>query len=57
MPVRHLLEDIRAEPFPEFHHALLMTQRPEVAALQKLPELTDGRKERIFKGGVFLLFR
>ena len=25
MPVRNLLEDIHAQPFPEFHHALLMT--------------------------------
>jgi len=33
MPVRNLLEDIHAEPFPEFHHALLMTRGAEVAAL------------------------
>jgi len=24
MPVRYLLEDIHAEPFPEFHHAFLV---------------------------------
>ena len=24
MPVRNFLEDIRAEPFSEFHHAFLM---------------------------------
>jgi hypothetical protein len=33
MPVEDLLEDIHAEPFPEFHHALLMTGRTEMAAL------------------------
>jgi hypothetical protein len=30
MPVRYLLEDIHAEPFPEFHNALLMTGRTEM---------------------------
>jgi hypothetical protein len=33
MPVRNLLEDIHAEPFPEFHHALLMTRRTEMTVL------------------------
>ena len=35
MPVRHLFEDIHAEPLAEFHHALLMTGRAEVAALTR----------------------
>ncbi len=28
MPVRNLLEHIHAQPFPELHHALLMTGKP-----------------------------
>ncbi len=41
MPVRDLLEDIRAEPFPEFHHALLMARWAEVATLA-------GKSQQIF---------
>ena len=33
MPVRNLLEDIHAEPFPEFHHPLLMAGGAKMAAL------------------------
>jgi len=33
MPVRDLLEDIHAEPFTEFHHALLIAGRAEMMAL------------------------
>ena len=40
------LEDIHAEPFPEFHHALLMTRRTEVAALA-------GKCQEIFMAAVF----
>ena len=39
MPGRYLLEDIHAEPFPELHHALLMTRRTEIAASEG-----DGRQ-------------
>jgi len=46
MPVRNLLEDIHAEPFPEFHHALLMTRGAEVAALA-------GKCQQIFMAAVF----
>ena len=35
MPVRNLLEDIHAEPFPEFNHALLMAGGAEMAALAR----------------------
>ena len=31
----YLLEDIHAEPLPEFHHALLMAGRAEVTALTR----------------------
>lgn len=33
MPVGDLLEDIRAEPFAELHHALLMAGWAEMTAL------------------------
>jgi hypothetical protein len=33
MPVRDLLENIHAQPLHEFHHALLVAGRVEVAAL------------------------
>jgi len=36
MPGRGLLEDIHAEPLPEFHHPLLMAGWAEVAALVPL---------------------
>ncbi|MDP1989767.1 MAG: hypothetical protein Q8K00_01995, partial [Syntrophales bacterium] len=36
MPVRHLLEDIHAEPLPEFHHALLVTRRTEVVPFARV---------------------
>jgi hypothetical protein len=35
MSVRNLLEDIHAEPLPEFHHPLLMTGWTKVAALAR----------------------
>jgi hypothetical protein len=46
MPVRNLLEDIHAEPLPEFHHTLLMTRGAEVAALA-------GKCQEIFVAAVF----
>jgi hypothetical protein len=46
MTVGHLLEDIHTEPLSEFHHALLMTGRAEVAALAR-----EGQK--IFVAAVF----
>jgi len=33
MTVRNLLEDIRAEPFPEFHYPLLMAGGAKMATL------------------------
>ena len=35
MMVRNLLDDIRAEPFPEFHHAFLMAGRTEMTVLAR----------------------
>ena len=35
MSMRHLLEDIDAEPLPEFHHTLLMAGRAEMTALAR----------------------
>ena len=35
MPVRYLLEDIHAEPFPEFHHPLLMAGGAEMTPLAR----------------------
>jgi hypothetical protein len=35
MSVGYLLEDIHAKPLAEFHHALLVTGRAEVAALAR----------------------
>ena len=46
MPVRYLLEDIHADPFPEFNHELLMTRRTEVAALA-------GECQEIFMAAIF----
>lgn len=46
MPVRDLLEDIHAEPLPEFHHAFLMTGWAEVAALA-------GKSQQVFMAAVF----
>jgi hypothetical protein len=46
MPERYLLEDIYAGPFPEFHHALLMTQRTEMTALA-------GECQEIFMAAIF----
>jgi hypothetical protein len=45
MPVRNLLEDIHAEPFPELHDALLMTGRAEMAALA-------GKCQQIFMAAI-----
>jgi hypothetical protein len=46
MPVRNLLEDVHAQPLPEFHHALLVTGRAEVAALA-------GKCQQVFMAAVF----
>ena len=46
MPVRYLLEDIHAEPLPEFHHVLLMTRRTEMTALA-------GECQEIFMAAIF----
>jgi hypothetical protein len=46
MPVRNLLEDVHAQPLPEFHHALLVTGRAEVAALA-------GKCQQVFMAVVF----
>jgi hypothetical protein len=46
MPVRDLLENIHAEPFPEFHHAFLMAGGAEVAALA-------GKSQQVFVAAVF----
>jgi len=48
MPVRNLLEDIRAEPLPEFYHALLMAGRAEMAALA-------GECQEVLMAAVFTL--
>ena len=45
MPVRNLLEDIHAEPFPEFHHALLVAGWAEMTALAR-----KSREARLFAG-------
>ena len=44
--MRHLLEDIHAEPLAEFHHALLMAGWAEMAALAR-----EG--QQIFMAAVF----
>ena len=46
MPVGNLLEDIHAEPFPEFHHALLMAGGTEMTALA-------GKGQQIFMAAIF----
>ncbi len=46
MPVRDLLENIHAEPLPEFHHAFLMAGGAEVAALA-------GKRQQVFMAAVF----
>jgi len=46
MPMGDLLEDIHAEPFAEFHHALLMAGWAEMAALA-------GEGQKIFMAAVF----
>jgi hypothetical protein len=48
MPVRNLLENIHAEPFPEFHHALLVAGWAEMAALAR-------KCQQIFVAAVFAL--
>ena len=48
MPVRNLLEYLHAQPLPEFHHALLMARRAEVAALA-------GKCQQVFMAAVFAL--
>lgn len=46
MPVGGLFEDIHAQPLSEFHHALLMAERAEVAALA-------GKGKEVFMAAVF----
>jgi len=46
MPVRNLLEDFHTQPFPEFHHALLVTGRAEVPAF-------TGECQEVFVAAVF----
>jgi hypothetical protein len=46
MPMGNLLEDVHAQPFPEFHHALLMAGGAEVTALA-------GEGEQVFMAAVF----
>jgi hypothetical protein len=46
MAVGYLFEDIHAQPFPEFHHALLMAGGAEVAAL-------TGKCKQIFMAAIF----
>ena len=46
MSVGNLLEDIHAEPFPEFHHALLMARWTEMTALA-------GEGQKIFMTAIF----
>ncbi|MDO9585021.1 MAG: hypothetical protein Q7I93_00890 [Syntrophales bacterium] len=48
MPVRNLLDDIHAQPFPEFHHPLPMTGGAEVAPLA-------GKCQEIFVAIIFTL--
>ena len=35
MPVQNLLENVQAEPLPEFHHAFLVTGRAEMTAFTR----------------------
>lgn len=46
MTMGHILEDIHAQPFPEFHHALLVAGRAEMAAFTR-----EGKQ--IFVAAVF----
>jgi hypothetical protein len=46
MPVRNLLEDIHAEPLPEFHYALLM------AGWTKMPSFTR-KCQQVFMAAIF----
>jgi hypothetical protein len=46
MPVGYLLEHIHAEPFPEFHHPLLMAGGAEMTALAR-------KCQEIFMAAVF----
>jgi hypothetical protein len=48
MPVGNLLENIHAEPFPEFHDALLMARWTEMTALA-------GKGQQILVTAVFTL--
>jgi hypothetical protein len=49
MSVRNLLEDVHAQPFPEFHHAFLVAGGAEVAALA-------GKSKQIFVAAVFAFY-
>ena len=49
MPVGNLLEDIHAEPFPEFHHALLMARWAEMTALA-------GEGQEIFMAAILAFY-
>ena len=46
MPVGNLLENIHAQPFPEFHHALLVAGRAEVAEFA-------GEGQEVFVAAIF----
>ena len=46
MSVRNLLDDIHAEPFPEFHHPLLVAGWAEMTALA-------GKCQEVFMAAVF----
>ena len=47
MTVRNLLEDIHAEPFPEFHHPLLVTGGAKMTPLA-------GEGQQVFMAAVFV---
>jgi len=49
MTVGDLLEDIHAEPFPEFHHALLMARWAKVTPLAR-------KRQQIFVTAVFAFY-
>lgn len=46
MTMRHLFEDIHAEPLPEFHHALLVTGGAKVSPF-------TGEGKQVFMPAVF----
>jgi hypothetical protein len=48
MPVRNFLEDIHAQPLPEFHHPLLMAGGAEMTPLA-------GECQEVFVAAIFAL--